>query len=72
MNDCSVVLTAKGNKVSVHGKASMRDLLTLCGSFQVIIGRKAIKDGTDLDTVKDWLLDICLESIQRLEQQENE
>ena len=70
MKDCRVTLAVKDNKVNLEGEdISMVELAQMCGALQVITGLRALALGTDIEDVKDNLLDVHLASMRVIEEQ---
>lgn len=70
MQDCRLVLEAKGGRVSVTAEhMDMVGLATMCGIVEQFMGAEALKRGKSLEDVKDNMLDIHLAAMDSLTEQ---
>ena len=70
MQDCRLVLEAKGGKVSVTAEhMDMVGLATMCGIVEQFMGAEALRRGKSLEDVKDSMLDIHLAAMDSLTEQ---
>ena len=70
MEDCKLELTVRNGKVDMRAEhVSLEDMTAICGVLQVMVGRNAMARGTDIETIKDKLLDVYLAAMNDLERQ---
>ena len=68
MKDCSLTMRVVNDEITFEGRdISLVELSAMAGFLQVFIGTEAVKRGTDIEDVKDNVLDIHLTAMQELE-----
>lgn len=68
MQDCSLTMRVVNDEITFEGRdISLVELSAMAGFLQVFIGTEAVKRGTDIEDVKDNVLDIHLTAMQELE-----
>lgn len=68
MQDCTLIMKVRDDEISFEGRdISLVELSAMAGFLQVFIGTEAVKRGTDIEDVKDNVLDIHLTAMQELE-----
>lgn len=68
MQDCSLTIRVVNDEITFDGREiSLVELSAMAGFLQVFIGIEAIKRGTDIEDVKDNVLDIHLTAMQELD-----
>ena len=68
MQDCSLTMRVVDDEITFEGRdISLVELSAMAGFLQVFIGTEAVKRGTDIEDVKDNVLDIHLTAMQELE-----
>lgn len=68
MQDCSLTMRVVNDEITFEGRdISLVELSAMAGFLQVFIGMEAVKRGTDIEDVKDNVLDIHLTAMQEIE-----
>lgn len=68
MKDCMLTLSAKAGKVRMEAEQiSVEELAEMSGVLQIITGKAALAAGSDIETVKDKMLDIHLAAMRQVE-----
>lgn len=77
MNDFQIIIRAKQGNIGIDAGGemiTMEDLATTCGVIQILAGEMSMRQGKNLDEVRDAMLDIHLAAMQKLmdDQEERE
>ena len=68
MKDCSLIIRAKNGVLQFDGdQIGIEGLAIIAGYLQILIGRESLKSGTEMEEIKNNLLDIHLAAIAVIE-----
>lgn len=70
MKDCKIVITVQNGVINIEGQGvSLEELAVMSGFLQAFAATEALKQGMDIDEVKNNMLDIHLAAMETLEEQ---
>lgn len=69
MEDCKLTVTIKDDTVHFEGAdIGMEDIASISGYLQVFVAVEALKNGLDMDEVKNNMLDLHLAAMEAVEE----
>lgn len=69
MDDCKLIVTVRDDVAQFEGvDVSIEDIARISGFLQVFVATEALKNGLDMDDVKDNMLDIHLAAMKTVEE----
>lgn len=70
MQDCRLLVTVRNDQIHFEAQdVSLEGLANMAGFLQVFAGRESLKQGLDMDDIKDHMLDIHLAAMEAVEAQ---